>query len=266
MKISLKCLFFLLTIHFSSNGQKLLCQYSLVYKPDSTSNSSKQCNFFLITDGKNSLFRDKQAIKVDSLIEKYEKTPMNESNMTVFTNQMVQMPNPSFNYYLYKDILAKKIYYIDKIDKVNYYYTEPLDTVRWAITAQSKIIMGYKCAKAVASFGGRIWEAWFTREIPVPDGPYKFSGLPGLIIQANDTRNQYVFLLQSLSKTVPPILITPSTGNMTKTTNLALTKAKKDYQLSTPSRMAAKGAALSESTKQSFITRIQRQNNPIELK
>lgn len=32
--------------------------------------------------------------------------------------------------------------------------------------------------KATCDFAGRKWIAWFTTEIPIQDGPYKFYGLP----------------------------------------------------------------------------------------
>ena len=52
---------------------------------------------------------------------------------------------------------------------------------------------GYSAQKAVAEFGGRVWTAWFTKEIPLSDGPYKFSGLPGLIVKLEDDKGDYKF-------------------------------------------------------------------------
>lgn len=45
-------------------------------------------------------------------------------------------------------------------------------------------ILNFKAQKATAKYGGRKWTAWFCQEIPIPNGPYKFGGLPGLIVKS----------------------------------------------------------------------------------
>ena len=47
-------------------------------------------------------------------------------------------------------------------------------------------------AKAVTEFAGRKWTAWFTEELPFQDGPYKFRGLPGLIVKLEDATQSHV--------------------------------------------------------------------------
>lgn len=47
--------------------------------------------------------------------------------------------------------------------------------------------------------------AWFTHEIPISDGPYKFNGLPGLILEISDTENHYNFTLKGVEKLKPKI-------------------------------------------------------------
>ncbi len=50
-------------------------------------------------------------------------------------------------------------------------------------------------------YKGREWEAWFTQDIPVQEGPYIFNGLPGLIVEMKDTGNSYEFFFSGLKKT-----------------------------------------------------------------
>ena len=50
------------------------------------------------------------------------------------------------------------------------------------------------------NFGNRKWIAWFTPEIPISDGPYKFCGLPGLILKINDSTNSWNFDVTSIHK------------------------------------------------------------------
>ena len=54
--------------------------------------------------------------------------------------------------------------------------------------------------RAETTFAGRKWYAWFTQEIPFQDGPYKFKGLPGLIIKVEDAKGDYSFDLMQTKK------------------------------------------------------------------
>ena len=52
---------------------------------------------------------------------------------------------------------------------------------------------------AEAEFRGRVWRAWFTYEIPMPYGPWKLGGLPGLILKAEDADSLFVFEMAGIS-------------------------------------------------------------------
>lgn len=71
----------------------------------------------------------------------------------------------------------------------------------WKILPEKQKIGAYNAQKATASYGGREWVAWFTTEIPFQDGPYKFYGLPGLIVQIEDTTGSHRMTLQGNKKT-----------------------------------------------------------------
>ncbi|MGH1520279.1 GLPGLI family protein [Chryseobacterium sp. JK1] len=68
----------------------------------------------------------------------------------------------------------------------------------WTLTKERDTILGYESQKAITSFGGRQWNAWFTMAIPSQEGPYKFHGLPGTIIKMEDDKKQHSFTIQSL--------------------------------------------------------------------
>lgn len=54
--------------------------------------------------------------------------------------------------------------------------------------------------KATCNFAGRTWTAWFTTEIPIQDGPYKFHGLPGLIVKIEDQTKSHSYELKGVNK------------------------------------------------------------------
>lgn len=86
------------------------------------------------------------------------------------------------------------------IGVMHYSAAEPVENVKWTITNDTDTIFNYKCFKAKTTFRGRTWIAWFTREVPVSRGPWKLSGLPGLILRAGDSDNHYVFEFAGVSK------------------------------------------------------------------
>jgi len=72
-----------------------------------------------------------------------------------------------------------------------YVYEEPVPKQEWQISADTTTVLGYTCIKATTSFRGRTYIAWFTPSIPMRYGPWKFNGLPGLILKAADTEGLF---------------------------------------------------------------------------
>jgi GLPGLI family protein len=90
----------------------------------------------------------------------------------------------------------------------NFIYEEDLPVFDWKIFDDKQEILSYQCQKATTSFRGRDYVAWFAPDIPVPNGPWKFGGLPGLILKLSDSENNFVYECQGLEqlKRKEPIL------------------------------------------------------------
>lgn len=89
---------------------------------------------------------------------------------------------------------AGKLTQIVNLDAAGVYqYVEPIPQLKWKILSKSKTILGYTCQCATVTFRGRDYEAWFTADIPLSYGPWKFQGLPGLILEVSDSKNEYRF-------------------------------------------------------------------------
>ena len=94
----------------------------------------------------------------------------------------------------YRGYPTGKSTYLDEVLGEKFRITEPLEQPRWDIIADStKQILNYDCQMARCTFKGRIWTAWFTIDIPLDNGPWKLYGLPGLILRAYDSKQQYIF-------------------------------------------------------------------------
>ncbi len=73
-------------------------------------------------------------------------------------------------------------------------YTEPVPEQKWVLYPdESREIAGYKCFRAATDFRGRKWNVWYAPDLPFNAGPWKLSGLPGLILEAEDADNCYSF-------------------------------------------------------------------------
>jgi GLPGLI family protein len=71
--------------------------------------------------------------------------------------------------------------------------TDPVGVMNWTIEPETAVFFDYPCQKASLRFRGRNYEAWFAPQIPINDGPWKFFGLPGLILKVKDLDEQFVF-------------------------------------------------------------------------
>jgi GLPGLI family protein len=79
---------------------------------------------------------------------------------------------------------------------------DTIERVDWIISNEKKVIAGYDAQKATGNFRGRIYDVWYTLEIPLNAGPWKLCGLPGLILEAKDTKNEVFFNVISII--IPP--------------------------------------------------------------
>lgn len=89
----------------------------------------------------------------------------------------------------------------DDINFISHYCYEELEPVfEWTFVPLEKpdTVLGYPCGKATTKFRGRTYEAWYTDAVAVDEGPWKFHGLPGLILFVKDVSGDYFFKCTAL--------------------------------------------------------------------
>ncbi|OBS14881.1 hypothetical protein ATE49_19815 [Elizabethkingia miricola] len=160
------------------NAQTHRFFYELKYKNDSTTPIAKQKTMVLDINPKEAKYYDYAFLEKDSI---------NKAKNTQDTNWTDQVP------VVRKRGSIKNINYAALEFQLFSYETE--DPVKWTLSNETKKYSGYDIQKATSDFGGRKWTAWFTKEIPFSEGPYKFQGLPGLILLLEDNQQQFVFSL-----------------------------------------------------------------------
>jgi len=87
----------------------------------------------------------------------------------------------------------------------NSIYSEPWPAMKWTLMNDTRTICGLPCQKAVTRFRGRTFIAWFSSDLPIKGGPWKFGGLPGLILKVQDSDNLYTFEAVKIEKGHFPI-------------------------------------------------------------
>lgn len=248
----------------------LVCVYRLTYLADSSdSKSIRSENFKLLIGDNISRFQSPSSRSRDSLtailLAGADSHAPSQEKLNFFTKQVFSLPITSFRYVIYKTPSTGKIDYYDWIGSNLYQYTESTAQFRWTITQAKASFAGYSCQKATTSFAGRRFEAWFTREIPVSDGPYKFAGLPGLIIKVNDVGNQFAFELKKISMLVDSNIDLPA-KKATLATRDAFNKGLATYQMSLQDRMASMGNTVSSDDRKNLAERAKKRNNRLELR
>lgn len=97
-------------------------------------------------------------------------------------------------YNVAKDSMYSRAYVVDR----EYLLKAKTPNIIWNITDSTKKIGKFKSIMATTHFRGRDYTVWFTTEIPVPYGPWKLVGLPGLILQAHDKQHEITFNVKKM--------------------------------------------------------------------
>ncbi|UHO38168.1 GLPGLI family protein [Chryseobacterium capnotolerans] len=164
--------------------------YQVTMKPDAENKTDiKTENAYLDIAQDKSIFYSENRIKRDSIMQKAFQGGGGRGSIN--RDQMEGLKS-NINYSVEKDKANQKTYFKDRIGRDIYSYEEdrPLN---WKISSETTKIGEYKVQKAETDFAGRKWTAWFTTDLPYQDGPYKFGGLPGLIVKVEDDKGDYSF-------------------------------------------------------------------------
>lgn len=176
---------FLLIFNTYSKAQTHRFIYEITYKKDSTSNVSTKENYILDISTNETKYYTYDFFVADSLNSNNIPFPQ---DLTLNTSDIIIHKNNSNEYSQY-DLLENTVLQLQTIANQ-----------KWNLSIEKKKVKYINLQKAVTTWGGRNWRAWFSDEIPFPEGPYKFHGLPGLIVEIYDDRNNYHFQLVKSEK------------------------------------------------------------------
>lgn len=171
-----------------SEKENFKISYALEYYKFKDSNTRKKTSMVLLQTKNRSLFTTNKLYELDSIRHfRDDLSAMELMNYSEIKNYTVIS---------YKD----SIFFKESIGDVILAYSEK-EAIKWSLKKDTKNILGYQCKKAETSYGGRTWTAWYTLKLPIQNGPYKFNGLPGLIVELTDSDEIFKFTLKSVKRT-----------------------------------------------------------------
>ncbi|RZK25459.1 MAG: GLPGLI family protein, partial [Flavobacterium sp.] len=139
---------------------------------------------------------DPNSIKEVHVLKDDQTDSMSEMQGTISSNaiegesyQIVKSKNGNSIVFDYGSSALTKLQYEDNLGKLNWQLEDGIDT-----------IANYACQKATLRFRGRNYTAWFTTDIPINEGPWKLSGLPGLITKLVDSEQLFSFVMIGLTQ------------------------------------------------------------------
>lgn len=170
----------------STKNSDLWVSYNMVYKKLITSESTQNVNTILIVTSQGSLFTFEGMMNFNKI--------QKERELTLDDILLNKLP---FNFLIQNK--GDTTEHFETIGSDSYKFKEKLDH-DWNLISQDTIISGYACKKATVHYAGREWSAWYNPEIPITVGPYKFHGLPGLIMLLRDSANAFSFTVNEVKK------------------------------------------------------------------
>ncbi|MFC3158251.1 GLPGLI family protein [Chryseobacterium arachidis] len=191
MKLKLIIILFTLTAFLKVFSQSYKIVYDFKWKTEENTENYNSELTVLLKNKENSYFESLAKFKYDSV-----KTKLVKQGSRNFPAPKQQWKLQTL---IFKDLKSQTT-----ITEENFFDKVYLTTYRckpsWKILQEKSRMFNYNVQKAEADFGGRKWIAWFTNEIPISDGPYKFYGLPGLILKISDFKENFIFEIKGLTK------------------------------------------------------------------
>src|SRR5690554_3295736 len=181
-----------------------VCYYDYFIQQDSTSRTSKTVQEMILQVGEHSSkFTSVSNYYRDSILFVAQDMEFNEATAQLILPQFVGMPQVILlnRYTIFKNYPERGKFLMNShlAKDASYQITHSLD-MNWVLMDGDTTLLGYHCHRASTTFAGRTYTAWYTPEIPINDGPYKFCGLPGLIIHIEDSRQEHQFVLTGFNR------------------------------------------------------------------
>lgn len=167
--------------------------YNYTFSTDNKNIKPKKNTITVLQVGKeNTKFTDINLLKFDSLLLLYSQKEILNS---IDINEILPI-RKAINFYksIIKPIKGDDYILQGRIYNKNYKFMEKLPLLKWELKENKRKILNYNCKEAIVTYKGRNWTAYYTDEIPLNNGPFVFGGLPGLILEMYDDKDEHHFV------------------------------------------------------------------------
>ena len=189
---------FFFNLFFCQSEKKKIVYYNYSYNIDSTSTVNNYNEIMALTiKGKESVYKSYNRIKRDSIVE----NDLKKGNYVV---DFTKLPKVNIFHQVYYNQDKDSLKIFDKIVSKEFSYS-PTSKIEWKLGSEKKRIGEFECQNAFCIVGKRKFEAWFTSSIHLNEGPYRFKGLPGLIIEISDDKKYFQFSLIGIKNFEIPV-------------------------------------------------------------
>ncbi|AJW64211.1 Protein of unknown function (Porph_ging) [Elizabethkingia miricola] len=192
-----------ISMAFVLSAQNYRAIYELKFKPNKDKDSviTDYYALDLFPKLEKTSFYNHSYYKNDSIMDALSEKSEREGGVNIDLNSLPKAKYPL----VYIKENGKK-YSFKTIDGDSYKFSDE-SKMTWKILKESKKIKSWNCQKAETEYLGRKWTAWFTTDLLFPEGPYKFSGLPGLIVEVSDEKNDFRFALEAIYKNAEKVYL-----------------------------------------------------------
>jgi GLPGLI family protein len=179
---------------------RVLVHYKFTHVRDTTDRAHPYTENMVLLIGKTaSVYKSYDGMMADEQFRKaYIKAAANSPDGHMDINRSGAGLRPQYYQYPY----AQKLLTKDYVLVTEYLIAGPMPAIDWKISGDTATFGGLHCQKAAGHFKGRDYIVWFCPDLPVHTGPWKLNGLPGVIVDACDTKNEVIFQFDGVERAV----------------------------------------------------------------
>lgn len=189
MKLKLFTLIIIATIQFGYSQKKGIIYYGNIEALGIGNAKGIDSNSYMLFNNEQSYYVTAKD-SLENLIEKDKEKLFLDEKQENNSISLGMKTSPQGDQVVYN--IKKNTIWSNFLHRKQIYVKEVATKINWKIEKESKKIGEFSCKKATANFRGRNYTVWFTTQIPLPFGPWKLNGLPGLILEAYD-KDKYVY-------------------------------------------------------------------------
>lgn len=146
-------------------------------------------------------------------VKNQDKINMSEllfnDSISLFKIIFANSEGKSDNAFFIKDKIENTAFFNERILNQNVYVSDSIYLMRWELLNDTINILNQKCLSAKTVFRGRKYIAYYSQKYRTDEGPWKFGGLPGLILSIKSEDNfiewNAIKIIENYSQKIIPI-------------------------------------------------------------